>query len=36
MLDFAKDCKIYKRSSFSVVDEISPEEIEESKQLAKT
>lgn len=36
MLDFAKDCKKYiKEVAFSVVDEISPEEIEESKQLAK-
>ncbi|TQZ16282.1 radical SAM protein, partial [Clostridioides difficile] len=36
MLDFARDCKKYiKEVAFSVVDEISPEEIEESKQLAK-
>lgn len=35
MLDFAKDCKTYlKDVAFSVVDEISPQEIEESKQLA--
>ena len=36
MLYFARDCKKYiKEVAFSVVDEISPEEIEESKQLAK-
>lgn len=35
LLEFAKDCKEYiKEVNFSVVDEISDEEIEESKKLA--
>ena len=35
LLEFAKDCKEYiKEVNFSVVDEISNEEIEQSKQLA--